>query len=83
MIKFITHIFKRKSKPSTIAELTAEIIEQKAIERIVYKAQKIAKEEICSGCQDLRCLKGQYCEELDLRSKAYAFEIMMRSAELN
>lgn len=79
MIKFIIHRLKRKGKTL----LTTELIEQKALERVMPLAQEKARVDICQDCRDRRCLMGLECKEFNRRSKAYAWEVMARSAELN
>jgi len=79
--KFIIHRLKRKSKKNTL--LTTELIEQKALERVMPLAQEKTREQICRDCLDRRCLTGAECKAFDLLSKACAWEIMARSAELN
>jgi len=81
LIKSILHRLKGKGKGKTL--LTTELIEEKALERVMPQAQEKARGEICQDCRDRRCLKGSRCKEFDHLSKAYAWEMMARSAELN
>ena len=81
MIKFIIHRLKRKDKEKTL--LTTELIEQKALERVMPLAQEKTRGEICRDCLDKRCLIGLECKAFDLLSKTYAWEMIVRSAELN
>ncbi|MBA7472474.1 hypothetical protein ES707_07801 [subsurface metagenome] len=81
MIKSIIHRFKRKSKGKTL--LTTELIEQKALERVMPLAQGKTTVEICQDCRDQRCLTGSECKAFDLLSKTYAWEMIVRNAELN
>jgi len=79
MIRFL-HRFKRKDRENVI---TIELIERKALERVMPQAQEKAEADICRDCQDRRCLMGLNCREFARRSEAYAWEIMARNAELN
>lgn len=79
MIKLIIRLLKRKDK----TPLPAELVEQKALERVMSLAQERTRREICQDCLDQRCLTGLECKEFASRSKAYAWEIVARSAELN
>ena len=81
MIKSIIHRLKRKGKEKTL--LTTEIIEQKALERVMPLAQEKTKREICQDCRDRRCLIGSECKAFDLLSKTFAWEMIVTSAELN
>jgi len=78
LIKFIIHHLKRKGKT-----LPIELIEQKALEKVMPRAREKTRREICQDCLDRRCLTGKECKAFDLLSKAYAWEMMARSAELN
>ena len=79
MIKSIIHRLKRKGKTL----LTTELIEQKALERVMPLAQEKAKEQICQDCRDRRCLTGSECKTFDLLSKTYAWEMIVEKVELN
>jgi len=81
LIKFIIHRLKRKSKEKTL--LTTELIEQKALEGVMPLAQEKTRREICQDCLDRRCLTGAECKAFDLLSKTFAWEMVVRSAELN
>ena len=81
MIKSIIHRLKRKGKEKTL--LTTELIEQKALERVMPLAQEKTRVEICQDCRDQRCLTGSECKAFNLLSKVYAWEVVVRSAELN
>ena len=81
MNKFIIHRLKRKSKEKTL--LTTELIEQKALEGVMPLAQEKTREQICRDCLDRRCLIGAECKAFDLLSKTFAWEMVVRSAELN
>ena len=80
MIKSIIHRLQRKNKD--ILSVT-ELVEQKALERVMSQAQEKAREEICQDCRDRRCLIGSECKEFARRSKAHAWEIVAEKAELN
>lgn len=79
MIKSIIHRLKRKGKTL----LTTELIEQKALERVMPLAQEKTREQICQDCRDQRCLTGSECKAFDLLSKTYAWEMIIEKAELN
>lgn len=79
MIKSIIHRLKRKGKTL----LTTELIEQKALERVMPLAQEKTREQICQDCRDRRCLTGSECKAFDLLSKTYAIEMIAGKAELN
>jgi len=81
LINFIIHRLKRKGKEKTL--LTTELIEQKALERVMPLAQGKIREQICQDCRDRRCLTGSECKTFNLLSKAYAWEIVAEKAELN
>ena len=81
MIRLIIQRLKRKGKEKAL--LTAELIEQKALERVMSLAQERARREICQDCLDQRCLTGSECKEFARRSKAYAWEMVAEKAELN
>lgn len=81
MIKFIIHRLKRKTKEEALSP--AELVEQKALERVMLQAQEKVRREICQDCRDRRCLVGEECMEFNLRSQAYVWEMIARSAELN
>ena len=81
MIKSIIRRLKRKSKEKTL--LPTELIEQKALERLMPLAQEKTRGEICRDCLDRRCLTGAECKAFALLSKSYAWEMVVRSAELN
>ena len=74
-------IFKGKSKGKTL--LTIELVEQKALERVMPLAQEKTRGEICQDCRDRRCLIGSECKEFARRSKAHAWDMIARNAELN
>ena len=78
MIRSIIHRLKRKGKT-----LTIELIEQKALERVMPLAREKTREQICQDCRDRRCLTGSECKAFDLLSKAYAWEMITEKAELN
>lgn len=80
MIKSIIRRLKRKPKEKI---LTTELIEQKALERVMPLAQEKTREQICRDCWDKRCLTGSECKAFDLWSKTYAWEIITEKAELN
>ena len=79
MIKSIIHRLKRKGKTL----LTTELIEQKALERVMPLAQEKTREQICQDCLDKRCLTGAECKAFDHFSKTFAWDMIVRSAELN
>ena len=81
MIKSIIRLLKRKGKGKTLS--TAELVEQKALERMMSLAQERTRREICQDCWDKRCLVGEDCMEFNLRSQAYVWEMVAKSAELN
>ncbi|GAH49980.1 unnamed protein product, partial [marine sediment metagenome] len=62
---------------------TTELIEQKALARVMPLAQEKTREQICQDCRDLRCLTGSECKMFDLLSKTYAWEMIVEKAELN
>jgi len=63
--------------------MTIELIERKALERVMPLAQEKTRREICEDCWDKRCLAGRECKAFDLLSKAYAWDMIVTSAELN
>lgn len=90
MIKSIIQRLKRKGKepigaraPNEKTLLTIELVERKALERVMPLAQEKTREQICQDCRDRRCLAGAECKAFDLLSKTYAWEMIVRSAELN
>jgi len=90
LIKSILHRLKRKGKepigvrtPNEKTLLTTELIEQKALERVMPLAQEKTRGEICRDCLDRRCLIGTECKAFDLLSKTFAWEMVVTGAELN
>jgi len=80
LIKSFMRYLKRKPKEKI---LTTELIEQKALERVMPLAREKAKEQICQDCRDQRCLTGSECKAFNLLSKTYAIEMIVEKAELN
>ena len=87
MIKFIIQRLKGKGKSNgtavAVTPLTIELIEQKALERVMPLAQEKTRGEICQDCRDRRCFTDLECKAFDLLSKTYAWDIIVSSAELN
>ena len=77
-IKSIIHRLKRKDNL-----LTTELIERKALESVMPRAEEKTRQEICEDCLDRRCLVGRECKAFDLLSKTYAWDMVVTSAELN
>ena len=79
MIKSIIQRLKRKGK----GLLATELIEEKALERLMPQAQERTRKYLCQDCRDRRCLNGSECKAFDILSKTYAWEIVAEKAELN
>ena len=75
------HRLKQKDQRKPLS--TGELVEQKALARVMLLAQEKTEEQICQDCLDRRCLTGSECREFARRSKAHAWEIVAEKAELN
>jgi len=77
---FILNRFKRKVKPSTI---DIDLIENKALERVMPLARQRARDYLCRDCLDRRCLTDSVCRAFIQIARSYAWEIVAEKAELN
>jgi len=61
----------------------AEKVIDKALKRLMLKAQNQARQQLCRDCLDQRCLTGSICKTFIMLSKAIAWEIIASQSETN
>lgn len=68
-------------KPKRQKVLTSELIEQKALEKVMPRAQEKARQELCQDCLHRWCLKR--CKTFEIFSQVYAWDMIIGNARLN
>lgn len=73
--------FFHRSKPKHPPVLTNELLEQKALEKVMPQAREKARQELCEGCLSRHCFRK--CHTFGIFSQVYAWDIIFKKAKLN